>query len=74
MENFVKRKLTILDRLRYVKGAIQWLPLTAIPSRFENEDWRIVPFSFRDRWDCFWAGFETALLGYDYLYKKEGEG
>jgi len=64
---FVKRRLSILERLLYLKGAISWLAQTYIPNyNPDTKRWTIEHFDFRDRFGCFLSGLETAILGYDY--------
>jgi len=65
---FVKKKLSIIERLHYLKSAVGWLSQTYLPCYdYDAKKWFIEPFPFKERLSCFIAGLETAILGYDYI-------
>jgi len=66
---FIKKRITLMQRLKWLKHAIEWLPLTVIPIHDNDDKWRLESFPFTDRFMCFWAGVETAIYGY--VYKVE---
>lgn len=48
-------------------SAFDWLTTAWIPVYdHETKKWNIERFPFRERLECFWAGVETAILGYWY--------
>ena len=64
---FVKKPISIIERVRWVIHAIEWLPLTNLPCHdSDTNKWYEVRPDFRERFDCFWGGLETAIIGYVY--------
>ena len=71
---FIKQPLSILERLRWVRSSLDWLTIVWIDSYdHDDEKWYVRYFPFSERFKTFWAGFETALLGYCYGM-KDGNG
>ena len=67
---FTKKKLSLLERLRYLRDAFEWLTCAQIPTYDPDEDkWFIEPFPLSERFQCFLSSFETAILGYVYEVK-----
>jgi len=63
----IKEKISLKTRIKMLISALDWLTTTWIPEYDpETKKWTIVRFSFRERLSCFWAGVETAILGYWY--------
>jgi len=67
MKKFVKKKISIFERLQWLKSAVEWLAQTYLPCYDADKgEWTLEPFSFRDRFECFLSSLETAILGYVY--------
>jgi len=68
MKKFVKKKLSTLERLRWLKSAVEWLSQTYLPCYDHDRlEWTIEPFPLTERFECFLSCLETAILGYVYV-------
>ena len=70
---FVKEKITVKNRLRYLKTGIEYLATSCIPVHDgETDKWSEEHFPVIVRWDYFFSCVVTAIIGYVYRWKKNG--
>ena len=67
---FVKKPLTIKERLKWFKHSFEWLPITRIVS-YDHDAHKctVECFDVQSRIACFLGGLETAIVGYVYEVK-----
>jgi len=69
---WIKETISFSDRIRWLRGGIDWLRAFNIPSYdAEDKKWHVVRTTWRERLDCFWGGVETAIIGYVYCGVSE---
>jgi hypothetical protein len=67
---FIKKPISMLERLRWIIHAIEWIPLTNLPCYdHDAKKWHEVRPDLKERLDCFLGGLETAIIGYVYAVK-----
>ena len=73
MKDFEKIYLTPKERVKSIKSALDWLSLTVIPVHHENGNWVEEQHPFWSRYECFLSGVDTAIRGYMWSWKLEGQ-